>query len=83
MEWVFRILALQPGLEPGTCGLTVRRSTDWAIGESARILCAKARRVKSLRWYFYEIYAKWFKNKRFSFCWSYAECYIFSVINLA
>jgi len=24
MEWVFRILALQPGLEPGTCGLTVR-----------------------------------------------------------
>ena len=34
MEWVFRILALQPGLEPGTCGLTVRRSTDWAIGES-------------------------------------------------
>ncbi len=27
-------MALQPGLEPGTCGLTVRRSTDWAIGES-------------------------------------------------
>ncbi len=28
-----QILALQPGLEPGTCGLTVRRSTDWAMGE--------------------------------------------------
>ena len=24
----FSYLALQPGLEPGTCGLTVRRSTD-------------------------------------------------------
>ncbi len=24
----FLYLALQPGLEPGTCGLTVRRSTD-------------------------------------------------------
>ena len=70
MEWVFRILALQPGLEPGTCGLTVRRSTDWAIGESARILCGKAQRVKSLAWYFYIICFKWFKNKRFSFYWS-------------
>ena len=69
MEWVFRILALQPGLEPGTCGLTVRRSTDWAIGESARILCGKAQRVKSLAWYFYIICFKWFKNKRFSFYW--------------
>ena len=34
MLGLFRILALPPGLEPGTCGLTVRRSTDWAIGES-------------------------------------------------
>ena len=67
MEWVFRILALQPGLEPGTCGLTVRRSTDWAIGESARILCGKAQRVKSLAWYFYIICFKWFKNKRLAF----------------
>lgn len=24
----FKILAPRPGLEPGTCGLTVRRSTD-------------------------------------------------------
>ena len=28
MLGLFRILALPPGLEPGTCGLTVRRSTD-------------------------------------------------------
>ena len=26
-------MALQPGLEPGTHGLTVHCSTDWAIGE--------------------------------------------------
>ncbi len=26
--WAFLNLALPPGLEPGTCGLTVRRSTD-------------------------------------------------------
>ena len=30
----FVILAPRPGLEPGTYGLTVRRSTDGAIGES-------------------------------------------------
>ena len=29
----FLYLAPRPGLEPGTCGLTVRRSTDWAIGD--------------------------------------------------
>ena len=27
------VLAPRPGLEPGTCGLTVRRSTNWAIRE--------------------------------------------------
>ena len=31
---VVNCLAPRVGLEPTTCGLTVRRSTDWAIGES-------------------------------------------------
>ena len=43
-----RILALQPGLEPGTHGLTVRCSTDWAIGEQLvmRILGSNTLGVK-------------------------------------
>ena len=49
LNWVgFQNLALQPGLEPGTCGLTVRRSTNWAIRESVRILCITAIWVKRL-----------------------------------
>ena len=27
-RWALVFLAPRPGLEPGTCGLTVRRSTD-------------------------------------------------------
>ena len=27
------LIALTPGFEPGTCGLTVRRSTNWAMRE--------------------------------------------------
>ncbi len=35
------LLAPRPGLEPGTYGLTVRRSTDWAIEECIRLFLEK------------------------------------------
>ena len=43
-------LAPRPGLEPGTCGLTVRRSTNWAIREwKPAILLAASHSVNSKR----------------------------------
>ena len=44
-------MALQPGLEPGTHGLTVHCSTDWAIGEEAVEFFVKpAKIIAAFKW---------------------------------